>query len=184
MPALASSGAIGAALELLSASLVPAWGAGGLDGRIESVLYLMRPTLSVLLLGLTAYLWSVDRRQSRERALSSSLLPVRAGGWWIEVHSAGLAHSVAYGTCLAVDRELTLGREPGCDLVFEDPAVAARHLHLVPSDDGCRMEPVGDGALWVNGELVTGPVLATQAVHLKLGERVTVKLQRAPRLRG
>jgi pSer/pThr/pTyr-binding forkhead associated (FHA) protein len=46
----------------------------------------------------------------------------------------------AFGRSYPLDRALTVGRSPECDIHIPDPGLSRVHARLVPGDDGVRIE--------------------------------------------
>jgi outer membrane protein assembly factor BamB len=63
--------------------------------------------------------------------------------------------------------EVTLGRDPGCQVVVDDAGVAARHARLVVGKGGAEVEALDGAEITIDGAPVAGP--APLAVGQKLG---------------
>jgi len=75
----------------------------------------------------------------------------------------------AVGEEFSLDQDrVTLGRGPGVDLMFNDPAMSRQHAVLTYTSDGFRLQDLGS----TNGLLVNGkPVQAAEIDH---GDRFEV----------
>ncbi|MBX7259505.1 MAG: sigma 54-interacting transcriptional regulator [Candidatus Hydrogenedentes bacterium] len=75
--------------------------------------------------------------------------------------SKGTAHLVEHGG-------LTIGREPGCDIVLSDPLVSRRHCRVQSKDTGLWIEDLGSR----NPTLVNG--LPVERQSLRIGDEISV----------
>ncbi len=58
-------------------------------------------------------------------------------------------------------RTFTIGREPACDVIAEDPLVSRRHAEIRPAGDGWEVVDLGSShGVWVNGQRVQRHVLS------------------------
>ena len=101
------------------------------------------------------------------------MVPARRAGF--EEFSDGYQAKVvvvsggAVGEEFSLDQDrVTLGRGPGVDLMFNDPAMSRQHAVLTYTSDGFRLQDLGS----TNGVLVNGkPVQAAEIDH---GDRFEV----------
>ena len=88
-------------------------------------------------------------------------------GYVLRVVSTG--DRVRVGEVIALDGEVTIGRDPGCTVTFEDQSLSRRHAHLKLTPDGVRVTDLGSGnGVWVGGRRV-GEVLLQEGDELRLG---------------
>lgn len=82
----------------------------------------------------------------------------------------------------AVGERFAIGRDPACDLVIADDRVSRRHAELRPRPDGrCELHDVGSAnGTYVNGHLLSGPVLLAGGERLQLGDTVLTTSLEAP----
>jgi pSer/pThr/pTyr-binding forkhead associated (FHA) protein len=75
---------------------------------------------------------------------------------------------------LPEDRALVLGRDPECDLVFEDLSVSRRHCEIAPDGEGgWRLKHLSyKNPTWLNGALVVdeAPLAAGDVLQLTVVE--------------
>jgi len=72
--------------------------------------------------------------------------------------------------------EIVLGREPGCDFLIDDQTVSSRHARLSYRQSQWWVEDMAStNGTYLNGEIVTAPVVITQGDELRLGQ-VRVRL--------
>lgn len=71
-----------------------------------------------------------------------------------------------------LDRELTIGRDPGADLTLDDAGVSRRHARLSLADgDGPVIEDLGSSnGTFVNGERVGGKRRLADGDEIRIGE--------------
>lgn len=76
------------------------------------------------------------------------------------------------GTERALDRELTIGRDPGADLTLDDGGVSRRHARLSLADgDAPVIEDLGSSnGTFVNGERVGGERRLADGDEIQIGE--------------
>jgi two-component system, cell cycle response regulator len=72
------------------------------------------------------------------------------------------------GIAVPLEREVTFGRDPGCDVVLRDGDVSRRHARVVPRDGGHLLVDLGS----TNGTFVNGQPV--RRVELQNGTRVTL----------
>jgi two-component system, cell cycle response regulator len=72
------------------------------------------------------------------------------------------------GLAVPLDREVTLGRDPACDVVLRGGDVSRRHARVVPRDGGHLLVDLGS----TNGTFVNGARVET--VALAPGDRITL----------
>ena len=72
------------------------------------------------------------------------------------------------GTAIELKDSLSLGREPECDVVLNDPAVSSRHARLLKDRDGWTLADLGSS----NGTLVNGAEI--QKVNLGTGDLIEI----------
>jgi pSer/pThr/pTyr-binding forkhead associated (FHA) protein len=84
-----------------------------------------------------------------------------------------ISEGVGAGRVIDVDRELTVGREEGGDVVLPDPQLSGRHALLRPVDGAIELVDLGsaDGT-WVDGVRLTGPRRLTGGEEVRLGSTV------------
>jgi quercetin dioxygenase-like cupin family protein len=87
----------------------------------------------------------------------------------------------AAGFGIAVERELTIGRE-GADITIADPGLAGRHAVIRPTAHGLEIEDLGSaGGSFVDGERIAAPTPLTAGSKVGLGGSVmTVELSPDP----
>ena len=79
------------------------------------------------------------------------------------------------GRVIEVDRELTVGRIEGNDVVVVDPRVSSRHATLKPAEDGIELTDNGStNGTFVNGQRLSGSVLLTGGEEVRIGSTVMV----------
>jgi hypothetical protein len=67
--------------------------------------------------------------------------------------------------------EIILGREPACDLQLDDQTVSLRHARLSYRLNQWWLEDMAStNGTYLNGEVVTAPVVITQGDELRLGQ--------------
>jgi len=67
--------------------------------------------------------------------------------------------------------EIILGREPGCDFLLDDQTVSSRHARLSYRQSQWWVEDMAStNGTYLNGEIVTAPVVITQGDELRLGQ--------------
>jgi pSer/pThr/pTyr-binding forkhead associated (FHA) protein len=67
--------------------------------------------------------------------------------------------------------EIILGREPGCDFLIDDQTVSSRHARLSYRQSQWWLEDMAStNGTYLNGEIVTAPVVITQGDELRLGQ--------------
>jgi S-DNA-T family DNA segregation ATPase FtsK/SpoIIIE len=67
---------------------------------------------------------------------------------------------------------VSIGRDPGCDLVLADPAVSKRHVELEVAPDGAvQLSPAGEATnpVLVEGEVVASPTVLARGAIVQLG---------------
>lgn len=67
----------------------------------------------------------------------------------------------------------SIGRDPSCDIVLDDPYVSLRHATITQRDDGSVwLEDVGAlNGIWVNGvPYVHGPIRVRSGDRLRFGK--------------
>jgi hypothetical protein len=76
------------------------------------------------------------------------------------------------GTERPLDRELTIGRDPGADLTLDDAGVSRRHARLTLADgEGPVIEDLGSSnGTFVNGERVGGERRLADGDEIRIGE--------------
>ena len=58
---------------------------------------------------------------------------------------------------IPVDRSLVLGRDPACDIVFDDATVSRRHCEVMIRDGQARLRHLSTtNATYLNGRLIVG----------------------------
>jgi two-component system, cell cycle response regulator len=72
------------------------------------------------------------------------------------------------GIAVPLEREVTFGRDPGCDVVLRDGDVSRRHARVVPRDGGHLLVDLGS----TNGTFVNGARVET--VPLAPGDRIAL----------
>ena len=99
-----------------------------------------------------------------------------AGPPWIVVAEGPDAGGVAP---LPPGRWVTVGRDPGCDLSIDDPALSRLHARVRLDRHGVRVEDLGstNGIAWETGE---EPVTWPSDDRLRLGSSALVLLSRPP----
>ncbi len=72
-----------------------------------------------------------------------------------------------------LDRELTVGREDGVDLVIADPEMSRRHAAFRHSGAAVTVEDLGSSnGTWVNGEQISGPAELASGDQIQIGATV------------
>jgi len=67
-------------------------------------------------------------------------------------------------------REMTVGRDPGCDLVVDLATVSGRHARLAPAGDLILIEDLGSSnGTHVNGQRIDRPVVVKPGDRIRLG---------------
>ncbi len=88
-------------------------------------------------------------------------------GYVLRVVSAGDRDRV--GEVIALDGEVTIGRDPGCTVTFDDQSLSRRHARLKLTPDGVRVTDLGSGnGVWAGGRRVA-EVLLQEGDELRLG---------------
>jgi hypothetical protein len=70
------------------------------------------------------------------------------------------------------ERSVTLGRQPGCNLVFDRPRfpnVSARHCEILYDPEAYQLRDCSREGTWVNDQPVTGPVALRPGDWIRLG---------------
>lgn len=76
---------------------------------------------------------------------------------------------VRVGTEFALGPDMTVGRAPGCDLVFDEQYVSQVHTRIFSRDGSVFVEDLGStNGTWVNGSRAVGQMPA------RLGDRIQV----------
>ncbi|HHV94581.1 MAG TPA: FHA domain-containing protein [Firmicutes bacterium] len=71
--------------------------------------------------------------------------------------------------------EVRLGRDPGNDLVLDDPFVSAEHARVYRQGEEFWLEDLGStNSTYLNGELVSGPQKLTEVAVISVGNAVVV----------
>lgn len=74
--------------------------------------------------------------------------------------------------------ELFLGREPGNDLVVNDPEVSRRHARLKKIGTQYLLEDMGStNGTFLQGNRITLPVMLQSGDEIKIGERVVIRYE-------
>src|SRR5262245_61929344 len=86
------------------------------------------------------------------------------------------------GSVIEIDRELTLGRVEGNDIVVPDARVSSRHAALRPIPGvGIELEDLGStNGTFVNGQRLVGSVLLSGGEEVRVGSTVLVAETAAP----
>jgi hypothetical protein len=86
--------------------------------------------------------------------------------------SLAITRGSSEGTERALDRELTIGRDPGADLTLDDGGVSRRHARVSLADgDGPVIEDLGSSnGTFVNGERVGGERRLADGDEIQIGE--------------
>ncbi len=79
------------------------------------------------------------------------------------------------GRVIEVDRELSVGRIEGNDVVVVDPRVSSRHATLKPADGGIELTDTGStNGTFVDGTRLSGSVLLRGGEEVRIGSTVMV----------
>jgi class 3 adenylate cyclase len=74
------------------------------------------------------------------------------------------------GRSIVIDRETSVGRDVGVDLILPDPEISRRHAVFRRSGDVLEVEDLGSlNGTWVNGARITGRVQLAPDDTIKLG---------------
>jgi pSer/pThr/pTyr-binding forkhead associated (FHA) protein len=93
-----------------------------------------------------------------------------AGAWLLARLGA-----VAPGRLTFRGDAMTLGRDPGCEAVVDDPRVSARHARLFRAGGAILIEDLGPpGGTFVNGRPISGRVAVAEGDLIGLGGRTLV----------
>jgi pSer/pThr/pTyr-binding forkhead associated (FHA) protein len=77
------------------------------------------------------------------------------------------------GTEYAVDGELTIGRAPGCSVVFDEQYVSQVHARIFRRDGAVFAEDLGStNGTWVNGSRAVGQMPARPGDRIQIGNVV------------
>jgi hypothetical protein len=87
-----------------------------------------------------------------------------------------MTHGPQPGQTFVLDQDLlTLGRDPGNDIVISDPQVSRRHARITRQGDLVMIEDVGStNGTFVNGMRLTGPHTLADGNLISLGDAVTL----------
>jgi pSer/pThr/pTyr-binding forkhead associated (FHA) protein len=130
-----------------------------------------------LLLALALYaflgwaLWTLWRDIQRE---ADRVVTRRAPGISLAVQRSGQLTAVKY----FIQPEITMGRDPVCDIPIIDETVSARHARLVYHHSQWWLEDLNStNGTKLNQALVTTPTVLTSSDEIDLGQiRVTVNI--------
>src|SRR5437588_2768006 len=76
------------------------------------------------------------------------------------------------GEEITVSDVMTIGREPGCDIVLAERAVSRRHARVEPTPDGLKLTDLGSGnGVWMGARKVEEQVLSA-GDHFQIGSTV------------
>lgn len=83
------------------------------------------------------------------------------------------------GTEFILDKpELFLGRDPGNDIVINDPEISRRHARLLLAGDTYTIEDLGStNGTFIRRQRLAAPVSLRPGEIISLGERVTVRFE-------
>jgi len=77
------------------------------------------------------------------------------------------------GAEFALGPELTVGRAPGCSMVFDEQFVSQVHARMFVRDGGVFVEDLGStNGTWVNGSRVVGQMPARPGDRIQVGNVV------------
>ncbi len=79
----------------------------------------------------------------------------------------------ADGQRFAVTHSLRLGRDPGCDLVLDDPSTSHQHARIdLVAGQASVVDLGSSNGTWVNGERIGGPHPLKHGDHLQVGDTI------------
>ncbi len=77
----------------------------------------------------------------------------------------------ADGQRFAVTHSLRLGRDPGCDLVLDDPSASHQHARIdLVGGQASVIDLESSNGTWVNGQRISGPHPLKHGDHLQVGD--------------